>query len=120
VVEVAAGDARYVIRTSHDGLQWTAHAERAGSGDPYGPPQTAPTEAEAVARMGRWLRWQASHNDALTELRRAEHAYHRVVAGQAFARPADETHSAPSHRDLLHAIESARKRLDAVRNQRPV
>jgi hypothetical protein len=120
VVEVAAGDTVYRIRTSQELGQWTAHAEHADSGDPFGPPQTAPSEAEAVARMGRWLRWQAAHAEALAELRRLEHAYHRVVTGQAFAETADDAHTLAGHRDLLHAIDAARIRLDTVRNQRPV
>jgi hypothetical protein len=120
VVEVAAGEERFVIRTTRDGDRWTASAERAASRDPFGPPQTAPTEAEAIARMGRWLRWQAAHTEALAELRRAEHAYHRVVTGQAFAGGAGEASAISNPRDLLNAIDAARIRLDAVRGQRPL
>ncbi len=118
--DVTAGDDRFVIRASPDGERWTAQAVRTDNGDPFGPPQTAPTEAEAIARMARWLRWQASHAEALGELQRAERAYHRAVTGQAFAGEPEAAPSTSSARDLLGAIDAARIRLDAVRSQRPV
>ena len=46
---------------------------------------TRATEAEAIARLTRWLEWQHEHATALAALQQAERDYHRTIAGSAFA-----------------------------------
>src|SRR5438034_6841913 len=117
--EIAIGDRRYrVICVERDG-QWIAHAEREDTGDPFGIECAAATEAEAVARLTRWLEWQAEHAAVLADLQRAERAYHRTIAGSAFASPSEGPSAIEMQKESLDAVEAARLRLDGVRAQRP-
>src|SRR2546428_7176613 len=77
-----------LVAVERDG-QWVAHAERADSGEPFGIECVAATEAGAIARLRRWLEWQAEHAAALQALQQAERTYHRTIAGSAFANPTE-------------------------------
>jgi hypothetical protein len=107
-----------LICAERDG-QWLAHAERDATGDPFGIECSGASEAEAVARLTRWLEWQAEHAAALDALQRAEHAYHRTIAGSAFASPMEGPSAIELQKESLDAVEAARVRLDDVRARRP-
>src|SRR5258708_12788833 len=84
---IALGDRRYrIVRAERDG-QWIAHALRDDTGDPFGIECGGATEDEAVARLTRWLEWQAGHTPALAGLHQAQRADHRTLPGSAFASP---------------------------------
>jgi hypothetical protein len=99
--------------------QWIARALRVDTGDPFGGEYAAATEDEAIARLTRWLAWQAEHASALAELQQAERAYHRTIAGSAFASATEGPSAIELQKESLSAVEAARLRLDAVRAQRP-
>jgi len=67
----------------------------------------------------RWLEWQHDHAAALEALQQAERAYHRTVAGSAFASPTEGPSPIELQKESLDAVEAARLRLDAVRARRP-
>jgi len=116
---LAIGARRYrLICTQRDG-RWMARAEREETGDPFGIECAADSEGEARARLTRWLEWQAEHMDALEDLQRAERAYHRTIAGSAFANPAEGPSAIEMQKESLDAVESARVRLDEVRGRKP-
>jgi len=117
--QIAIGDRRYrIISVERDG-QWIAHAQREDTGDPFGIDCAGATADEAVARLTRWLEWQADHAAALADLQRAERAYHRTIAGSAFARPSEGPSAIEMQKEALDAVEAARVRLDHVRAQKP-
>jgi hypothetical protein len=64
-----------------------------------------------------WLNWQREHAEALSALQEAQHAYHRTIAGSAFA--ADDLAAIDAQKDGLRLLEAARVRLDEVRSRRP-
>ena len=68
----------------------------------------APTEAEAATRLTAWLEWQREHADALDALQQAERAYHRTIAGSAFANPAEGPTPVELQKDVARAVEAAR------------
>ena len=75
------------------GNGWRAPT-RVDNGDPFGIECAGATEADAIARLTGWLEWQHEHTAALEALQQAEHAYHRTIAGSAFAsRPRDRRRS---------------------------
>ena len=113
------GDRRYrLLCVERDG-QWIAHALRDDTGDPFGIECAGATEEEAVARLTRWLEWQADHVAALADLQRAERAYHRTIAGSAFASPSEGPSAVEMQKESLEALEAARVRLDDVRARKP-
>ena len=69
--------------------------------------------------LTRWLQWQGEHAAALEELQRAERAYHRTIAGSAFASPTEGPSAIELQKESLEAVEAARVRLDEVRARRP-
>ena len=99
--------------------QWVARAFRDDNGDPFGLECTAPTKDEAVSRLTRWLDWQREHAAALEALQQAERAYHRTIAGGAFAGPVEGSEVAELQTEALEAVEAARIRLDEVRALKP-
>jgi hypothetical protein len=119
MTHITIGDRRYRLVSAEREGRWTAHAERDDTGDPFGIECAAPSEAEAVARLTRWLEWQAEHTAALDELQRAERAYHRTIAGSAFASPTEGPSAIEMQKESLDAVESARLRLDEVRARKP-
>jgi hypothetical protein len=99
--------------------QWLAHAEREDTGDPFGIECRGATEAEALDRLTGWLAWQSEHAAALEDLQRAERAYHRTVAGSAFASPTEGPTAIELQKESLDALEGARARLDEIRGRKP-
>lgn len=107
----------YRIIAVERGGEWRAHAERADNGDPFGIDCAGATQADAIRRLTAWLEWQHQHVEALQALQDAERAYHRVVAGSAFAGAGGGP--AAERRESLEALDAARAALDAVRAGRP-
>jgi len=107
-----------IVCVERDG-QWMAHAERRDTGDPFGIEYAGTTQNEATARLTNWLAWQAEHVAALEALQQAERAYHRTIAGSAFASPTEGPSAIEMQKESLDALESARVRLDEVRARRP-
>ena len=99
--------------------QWIARAYRADNADPFGIECAAATRGEAIERLERWLDWQREHAAALDALQRAERAYHRTIAGSAFASPSDGPTAIELQKESLEALEGARVRLDEIRARRP-
>ena len=115
----AIGTARYrLLCVERDG-QWLAHAEREDTGDPFGIECAGPSEADAVSCLTRWLEWQQKHAAALEDLQRAERAYHRTIAGSAFASPTEGPSAIELQKESLDALEAARVRLDEIRARKP-
>jgi hypothetical protein len=113
------GDTSYrIIVVERDG-QWVASAEREDTGKPFGIECVGATEDEATARMTRWLEWQREHATALEALQEAERAYHRTIAGSAFASPTEGPSPLEMQKDALRVVEAARVRLDDIRARRP-
>src|SRR5205814_2964497 len=81
------GTARYRLSAVERDGQWIARAERVDTGDPFGIECAGASEHDARQRLTRWLEWQAEHTAALEALQQAERAYHRTIAGSAFASP---------------------------------
>ena len=116
---VAVGDKGYRLVASERDNQWFAHAVRDDNGDPFGVECSGATEAAALDRLTRWLEWQYEHAAALEALQRAERAYHRTIAGSAFASPTEGPSAIEMQKESLDAVESSRLRLDEVRARRP-
>jgi hypothetical protein len=117
--QITIGETRFrLVCVERDG-QWLAHAEREDNGDPFGIECSGASEAEAVARLTRWLEWQGEHTAALEALQGAERAYHRTIAGSAFASPTEGPSAIELQKESLEAVEEARLRLDEVRARRP-
>ena len=113
------GTARYRLSAVERDGQWIAHAVRDDTGDPFGIECAGATADEAIARLTRWLEWQAEHAAALADLQRAERAYHRTIAGSAFASPSEGPSAIEMQKESLEALEAARVRLDDLRARRP-
>lgn len=107
-----------VVCEERDG-QWIARAVREDTGDPFGVDYAGATRDEAVARLTRWLDWQREHEAALQALQSAERAYHRTIAGSAFASPVEGPSALELQKESLDALEAARLRLDEIRSRRP-
>jgi hypothetical protein len=99
--------------------RWIARAVRADTGDPFGIECAGETYEEAVDRLTRWLDWQREHAAALDALQQAERAYHRTIAGSAFANPAEGPTPLELQKESLGAVEAARVRLDEIRARKP-
>jgi hypothetical protein len=119
MTHIMIGDRRYRLLSAEREGRWTARAEREDTGDPFGIECAAASEAEALSRLTRWLEWQAEHSDALDDLQRAERAYHRTIAGSAFANPTEGPSAIEMQKESLDAVEAARVHLDEVRARRP-
>jgi hypothetical protein len=107
-----------IVCVERDG-QWVARAERADNGDPFGIECVGPTKDAASARLSNWLSWQSEHTAALESLQHAERAYHRTIAGSAFASPTEGPSALEMQKESLDALEAARVRLDEVRARKP-
>jgi len=66
-----------------------------------------------------WIEWQAEHAAALEALQQAQRAYHRTIAGSAFASPTEGPSAVEMQKESLEAVEAARIRLDEVRARQP-
>jgi hypothetical protein len=116
---VTAGDRKLrIICEPRDG-GWIARAVREDNGDPFGVECVEATEKAARARLTQWLDWQAAHAAALDDLQRAERAYHRTIAGSAFASPSEGPSAIEMQKESLAAVEAARQRLDDIRSRKP-
>jgi hypothetical protein len=117
--QISIGDRQYrIVVTERDG-RWIARAVRTDSGDRFGIECAGVSDDEAAARLTRWLLWQHQHTAALENLQAAERAYHRTVAGSAFAERVDGPATVDTQKASLDAVEAARIRLDEVRGQNP-
>ena len=67
----------------------------------------------------RWLEWQREHAAALEALQQAQRAYHRTIAGSAFASPTDGPTAIEMLKESLDGVEAARVRLDEIRMRKP-
>ena len=119
MTEIAIGDARYRIVPMQDDGGWSAHAERADTGERFGLTTRAKSESEAVERIRRWLEWQHVHTQALAALQEAERAYHRTIAGSAFVGGTEGPTPLELQKEALDRVEAARGRLDEIRAGRP-
>jgi hypothetical protein len=117
--ELVVGNVRYRLAAVLRDGSWLAHAERAENGDRFGIECAGATESDAIARLARWLEWQAEHAAALEALQQAERSYHRTIAGSAFANPSEGPEALELQKDSLEQVEAARTRLDEVRARRP-
>jgi hypothetical protein len=109
----------HTIRTEARGSGWVAHAIRDDTGERFGIEVSGATEAEAWDKMRHWLDWQRAHALALEALQRAEQAYHRTIAGSAFASPTEGPSAIELQKDALDIVEAARVALDDIRARRP-
>ena len=117
--DVSIGDRRYrILAVERDG-SWYAHAEESPGGIRFGAECTASSESEAIERVVRWLDWQSEHAAALAALQSAERAYHRTIAGSAFASPVEGPSPIELQKESLQAVEAARLRLDEIRTSKP-
>ena len=110
---------RYRIVTVERDGQWIAHAERVDGGDRFGIECGGASEGDASDRLERWLAWQSEHTVALEALQSAEHAYHRTIAGRAFANATEGPTAIEMQKESLAELEASRVRLDEVRARRP-
>jgi hypothetical protein len=117
--EVVLGQQRYQLRTAPRDGAWIAYAENIASGDRFGVECAGETEADALDRLARWLEWQHEHAAALDALQSAERAYHRMIAGSAFANPTEGPTAVELQKESLEQVEQARVRLDEIRARRP-
>jgi len=108
-----------IVCAKREDGQWIARAKRADTGDPFGIECVGATEPEARVRLERWLAWQQEHEAALAALQDAERAYHRTIAGSAFARTTEGPSALEMQKESLDAVEAARLRLDDIRARRP-
>lgn len=117
--EISIGGSHYRLSATEREGRWVAHAERLDTGDRFGAECAGATEVEAIERVARWLDWQNEHAAALAALQQAERAYHRTIAGSAFANPTEGPTAIEMQKESLDAVEAARLRLDEVRARRP-
>ena len=66
-----------------------------------------------------WAGWQREHAEALSALQEAQRAYHRTIAGSAFASPTEGPSPIEMQKEALDAVETARRHLDEVRARQP-
>jgi hypothetical protein len=118
-MEVTVGGQRFRIRAVERNGQWFAQAERGDSADRFGSECVGATEGEAIDRVACWLDWQYEHAAALESLQQCERAYHRTIAGSAFASPLEGPTAIELQKESLEQVEAARRRLDEVRARRP-
>jgi hypothetical protein len=119
MIEISVGSARYRIESTERDGRWVASAVRSETGERFGTECSGETREEAGQRMAAWIEWQYEHTIALEALQQAEHAYHRTIAGSAFASPLEGPSPFEMQKESLDALEAARRRLDEVRARKP-
>src|SRR5689334_16908826 len=119
MTHITIADRRYRLLTTERDGRWTARAERDDTGDPFGIECAGDSEPEATARLTRWLEWPVEPAAAPGQLQRPERAYHRTIAGSAFASPTEGPSALEMQKESLDAVESARLRLDEIRVRKP-
>ena len=117
--EMSIGNMRYRLDAVERDGKWIARAVRTDTGDPFGIECSGDTKAAAIDRLERWLDWQHEHSAALRALQQAENAYHRTIAGSAFANPTEGPTPIEMQKDALELVEAARNRLDELRARKP-
>src|SRR3954466_8094667 len=95
-----------IVTVERDG-QWFAHALREDTGDRFGIECAGRSADEAAAQLTRWLAWQEEHAAAMDALQQAEHAYHRTIAGSAFANPSEGPTAIEMQKESLDVLEAA-------------
>lgn len=118
-MKTTIGGTTFTLQATERDGQWFARAAREDNGDPFGIECAGASEGDAIAGLTRWLEWQREHTEALTALQQAEHAYHRTIAGSAFASSTEGPTPLEVQKESLEAVEAARVRLDEVRGRRP-
>src|SRR4051812_16214629 len=118
-MKTTIGDRTFTLEAIQQDGRWVARATRDDNGDPFGIECAGATEAEAIAQLTRWLEWQREHTAALEALQQAERAYHRTIAGSAFASSTEGPSAVEMQKESLDAVEAARIRLDEVRARQP-
>jgi hypothetical protein len=118
-MHITIGDKTFILEAAHRDERWVARAIREDNGDPFGVECAGATEAEAIAQLTHWLEGQREHTEALEALQQAERAYHRTIAGSAFASSTEGPSAIEMQKESLDAVEAARTRLDEVRGRRP-
>jgi hypothetical protein len=116
-MELTVGPTAYRLVTVERDAQFMAYAVRIDTNERFGIETIAADPEDAQHRLAAWLEWQYEHTQALEALQQAERAYHRAMAGAAFARPEDD--STEAARLALESVNGARARLDEVRARRP-
>jgi hypothetical protein len=116
---ITVGGRRLVLRAVERDGRWYAHARSGETGDVFGLECAGDTEAAALTRLTSWLEWHGEHAAALDALQQAERAYHRTIAGSAFASPTEGPTPFELQQESLNAVEAARVRLDEVRARKP-
>ncbi len=119
VSSINVGDLTYRLVAEQRDRLWVAHAERVDTGERFGLEASGASEADALDRVRRWIHWQAEHAAALEALQQSERAYHRAIAGSAFASPVEGPTAIEIQKESLEQVEAARARLDEVRARRP-
>jgi hypothetical protein len=119
VREIRVGDRQYRVLAVERAGEWTARAEHVATGECFGIECTGRTGAAAIERLARWLPWQHEHATALDALQEAERAYHRTVAGSAFASPTEGPTAIEMQKEAFNKVEAARVRLDEIRAASP-
>src|SRR5918911_745457 len=104
--DITVNAKRYRLTATERDGEWVAGATDVTTGDPFGIEWAGATEHDAIARLTRWLEWQAEHAAALEELQRAERAYHRTIAGSAFASTVEGPSAVEMQKESLAAVES--------------
>ena len=107
-----------ILCEERDG-QWMARAVREDNGDPFGIECSGDTQENARTRLQHWLDWQHEHSAALEALQQTERAYHRTIAGSAFASPSEGPSAIELQKESLEEVEAARLRLDEIRARKP-
>jgi hypothetical protein len=118
-MQITIGGTTFNLAAAERDGQWIARATRDDNGDPFGIECAGATAADAIARLTEWLQWQADHAAALAALQQAERAYHRTIAGSAFASPTEGPSAIELQKESLDAVEAARVYLDEIRSRRP-
>ncbi len=118
-MKTTIGEATFTLHATERDGRWVARAVRDDNGDPFGIECIGVTPEEATARLTGWLEWQREHADALDALQQAERAYHRTIAGSAFASSTEGPTAIEMQKESLDAVEAARIRLDEIRGRRP-
>ena len=119
MMKTTLGGTTFTLQATERDGQWLAHAARGDNGDPFGIECGGASEAGAIARLTRWLEWQHEHTAALDALQLAQRAYHRTIAGSAFANPTKGPTPIDVQQESLDAVEAARVQLDGIRARRP-
>ena len=117
--QITIGEARYRLICHRRDGQWIAHAEREDDRRSVRHRMRGAHRGGRGRAAERWLDWQREHAAALEALQQAERAYHRTIAGSAFASPSEGPSPIELQKESLEAVEAARVRLDEVRARRP-